>query len=43
MPAEEVRKVIREYFDRLLNQRDLTVCDRMDEDGHIAERWSAYR
>ena len=35
MPAEEVRKVIREYFDRLLNQRDLTVCDELLAAGYV--------
>ncbi|MFH1570336.1 MAG: ester cyclase [Gemmatimonadota bacterium] len=29
MSTEDVRTVIHEYFDRLLNQRDLTVCDEL--------------
>lgn len=29
VPAEEIRKVICEYFDRLLNQHDLSVCDEL--------------
>ncbi|MFH1568791.1 MAG: ester cyclase [Gemmatimonadota bacterium] len=35
MSTEDVRGVIREYFDRLLNQRDLSVCDELLASGYV--------
>jgi hypothetical protein len=47
--AHDPKEVVRTYFDRLLNQRDLSVCDELLAPNYIdhdadpnPERWSAY-